>query len=90
MTMAQDGGKVVSLTHQLPLPPENTPDTHFIYRLSQPQGHNATGRIMSLKNLNDTIGNRTRCHEPSTDQPLLSAVPVYQPQIKHILFQLHY
>ena len=29
MTTAQDGGKVVSLTHQLPLPPRNTPGTHF-------------------------------------------------------------
>jgi hypothetical protein len=29
MTMAQDGGKVVSLTHQPPLPPGNTPGTHF-------------------------------------------------------------
>ena len=29
MTKAQDGGKVVSLTHRPPLPPENTPDTHF-------------------------------------------------------------
>jgi hypothetical protein len=29
MTTAQDGGKVVSLTHQRPLPPGNTPGTHF-------------------------------------------------------------
>ena len=29
MTTAQDGGKVVSLTHRSPLPPENTPGTHF-------------------------------------------------------------
>jgi len=29
MTTAQDGGKVVSLTHQPPLPPGNTPDTNF-------------------------------------------------------------
>ena len=29
MTTAQDGGKVVSLMHQLPLPPGNTPGTHF-------------------------------------------------------------
>ena len=29
ITSAQDGGKVVSLTHQLPLPPGNTPGTHF-------------------------------------------------------------
>jgi hypothetical protein len=29
MTAAQDGGKVVSLTHQPPLPPEYAPGTHF-------------------------------------------------------------
>jgi hypothetical protein len=29
MTTAQNGGKVVSLTHQPPLPPGNTPGTHF-------------------------------------------------------------
>ena len=29
MTTAQDGGKVVSLTHRPPLPPENTSGTHF-------------------------------------------------------------
>jgi hypothetical protein len=29
MTMAQDGGKVVSLTHRPPLLPGNTPGTHF-------------------------------------------------------------
>jgi len=29
MTTAQDGGKVVSLTHWSPLPPGNTPGTHF-------------------------------------------------------------
>ena len=29
MTTAQDGGKVVSLTHQPPLPPGNIPGTHF-------------------------------------------------------------
>jgi len=29
MTTAQDGGKVVSLTHRQPLPPGNTPGTHF-------------------------------------------------------------
>ena len=29
MTMAQDGGKVVSLTHRPPLPPGNLPGTHF-------------------------------------------------------------
>jgi len=29
MTTAQDGDKVVSLTHRSPLPPGNTPGTHF-------------------------------------------------------------
>jgi len=29
MKTAQDGGNVVSLTHRPPLPPGNTPDTHF-------------------------------------------------------------
>ena len=29
MTTVQDGGKVVSLTHRPPLPPGNTPGTHF-------------------------------------------------------------
>jgi hypothetical protein len=29
MTTAQDGGKVVSLTHRPPLPPGNTRGTHF-------------------------------------------------------------
>jgi hypothetical protein len=29
MTRAQGGGKVVSLTHRPPLPPENAPGTHF-------------------------------------------------------------
>jgi len=29
VTTAQDGGKVVSLTHRPPLPPGITPGTHF-------------------------------------------------------------
>ena len=29
MTTAQNGGKVVSLMHRQPLPPGNTPGTHF-------------------------------------------------------------
>jgi hypothetical protein len=46
MTTAQEGGKVVSLTHRPTLPPGNTPGTHFCYRLIRPQGHSATGRVM--------------------------------------------
>jgi len=57
---AHERGKVVSPTHRPPLSPGNIPGTHFCYRLSQPQGRSAVGRIMSMKNFNDTIGNRTR------------------------------
>ena len=46
MTMAQDGGKVVSLTHRPPLPPGNALGTNFCYGLSRPQGHSAIGRIL--------------------------------------------
>jgi hypothetical protein len=60
MTTAQDGGKVVSLTHRPPLPPGNTPGTHFCQRLIRPQGHSVTGRIMSLRSSNDTIEKQTR------------------------------
>jgi len=50
-------------------PPGNIPATHFSERVSQPQGHSAAGRIMSMKNSSDTIGNLTR------DFPTCSAVP---------------
>ena len=40
--------------------PGNTSGTNLCQRLSQPQGHSAAGRIFSMKNFNDTIGNRTR------------------------------
>ena len=65
---AHEGGKVVSRTHRPPLIPGNSPGTHFYWRLSRPQGHSAAGRIMSMKNSSDTIGNRTR------DLPICSAV----------------
>ena len=40
MTTAQDGGKVVSLTHRLLIPPGNAPGTHG------PQDHSAIRRIL--------------------------------------------
>ena len=46
VTMAQDGGKVVSLTQRPPLPPGNAPGTHLCYRLSRTQGHGVIGRIL--------------------------------------------
>jgi hypothetical protein len=73
MTTAQDGGKIVSRTHRPPLPPGNAPGTHFCQRLSRPQGHSAIGRIMSMKNSNDTIWNRT------INLPICSTVPTTVP-----------
>jgi hypothetical protein len=69
MTAAQHDGKNVSLTHRPPLPPGYTPGTHFCWMMSRPQGHSATGRIMSLKNSSNTIGNRNR------DLPVCSIMP---------------
>jgi len=66
---AHEGGKVVSPTHRPPLPPGNIPGTHFCYRLSQPQGHSAPGRVMSMKTSKETIGNLTG------DLPACSTVP---------------
>jgi hypothetical protein len=62
-----EGGKVVSLMH--PCPPGNIPGTLFCQRQIRPQGHCAAGRIVTMKNLNDTIGNRT------CDLPACSTVP---------------
>ena len=64
---------VVSSTHRQPLPSENIPGNHFCKRLSQPQGHSAAGRIMSMKNSNDTIGNRT--HDLPTQLTALPRAP---------------
>jgi len=46
ITTAQDGGKVVSLTHWPPLPPGNAPGTRFSLRQSRPQDRNAIGMIL--------------------------------------------
>jgi hypothetical protein len=49
--LAHEGGKFVSRMHRPTSPPENIPGTHFCYRLSQPQGHIAARRIMSMKKI---------------------------------------
>ena len=65
--------KVVSPTHRPPLTPGDIPGTQCCNNLSQPQGHIAAGRVMSMNNSSDTIGNRIR------DLSHCSAVP--QPKI---------
>jgi len=58
-----------------PPPPGNIPGTRFYYRLSQPQGHSAAGRVMSIKNSNDTTGNRTRDLPTCSARPQTNAPP---------------
>ena len=66
---ADDGGKVVILTHRPPLPQEIFLVFISILSLSQPQDHSAIGRIMSMDYSSDIIGNR------AGDLPVCSAVP---------------
>jgi hypothetical protein len=66
---AHEGGKVVSPTQRPPLLEGNIPGTHFCQRLGRPQGHSAARRIISMKNSNDTMRNRTR------NLPVCRAVP---------------
>jgi hypothetical protein len=61
--------KVASSRHRPPLSAGNIPGTHLCWRLSRPQSHSAAGRIMSMKNSNDAIRNRTR------DLPVSNTLP---------------
>jgi len=56
---AHEDSKVVSPTHQPPLPPRKYSWYSFLLEADWPQGHSEAGRIISMKNSNDTIGNRT-------------------------------
>jgi hypothetical protein len=76
---AHEGGKFVSPTAAGHLyPPGNIPGTHFCWRLSRPQGRTAPERIMSMKNSNDIIGNRTR------DLPACRVVPQPTAPLRYI------
>ena len=61
--------------------PGNIPGNNLCYRLSQPQGHRAAGRIMSTENSSDTIGNRTH----SVPQP---TAPSRAPYVSTLLLLL--
>ena len=92
--LVHEGGKVVSHTHWSPLPPETIPGSHFCLRLSQPQGHSAARRIMSMKNYSDTVGNWTRHLTTFSAVPQPTA-PLHTPLLficiyKMCTFQLSY
>jgi hypothetical protein len=56
---AHEGSKVVSPTHRPPLPPRKYSWYSYLLEAESTQGHIADGRIMSMKNSNDTIEKRT-------------------------------
>ena len=58
---AHEGSKVVSPTQRPSLPPRHIPRRNFCLGLSWLHDHRATGTNKSMKNPNDTVGNRA-CH----------------------------
>jgi len=67
--LVHEGGSLSALRAGRLYPQEIFLVLILVKRLSQPQGHTTTGRTMSMKNYNDTIGNR------NCDFPVCSAVP---------------
>jgi hypothetical protein len=57
---AYESGQIVSPMNRPPLPPGDISGTHFCCRLSRPQSHSAAGRIKSMRNPNNPIGNQSR------------------------------
>jgi hypothetical protein len=66
---SHEGCKVVSHTHRPSLPSRRDSWYSFLLDAVSIPGHRVAGRIMSMKNSNDNIGDRTR------DLPACSAVP---------------
>ena len=70
MTTAQDGGKVVSLTHRPSLPPRKCSWYSFLLEAESTPGPQCDRKdFMSMKNPNDTSWNRT------SDLPICSTAP---------------
>jgi hypothetical protein len=85
---AHEGGKVFSPSHRLPLPAGNIPSTHFCWRLSEPQGNSAAGRIMSVKNSSDTVENQTR-DLPASSAVAQPTVPPRAPSSPYRMFKIY-
>jgi hypothetical protein len=86
---SHESGKVISPTHRPPLPPRNISGTHFCYRLSQPHSHSAAGRIISVKNSNDTVGNRSCDLSGCSAVPQPTALPAACPEHVMNSFKMH-
>jgi len=57
-------------------PPGNIPGTHYCKGLSRPRAHSAAGRIMSIKNYDYTIRDRTRNLPACSAVSQLKAIPL--------------
>ena len=81
-----EGVKVVSPTHRpsSPLPQRKYSWYSFLWVAESTPSHSAAGRIMSMKNSNDTKGNRTR------DLPTCSAVPQLTCKKKICTYFVHF
>jgi len=66
---SHEGGTVVSITHRPSLPPRKYSWYSFLLEADSTRGPYAAGRMMSMKNSIDPVGNWTR------DLPACSAVP---------------
>ena len=86
---AHDGGKVVSPVHQLPLPPRKYSWSSFLLEAESTQGCSPTRRIMSMKNSNDTIGNRT-CNLRSASANCATACPVWNRWLIKFFLKYHW
>jgi len=70
MTPAQDGGKVVSLTHRPPLPPRKYSWYSFLLEAESTPGPQCDRKdLMSMKNFTHTSWDRT------SDLPICSTAP---------------
>jgi len=67
-------------------PPENITGTHLFESLSRPQGLSAAGRMISMKNSIDIIGNKSR-DPPACGAVLQPTAPPRAPQKKGIILQ---
>jgi hypothetical protein len=76
---AHEGGRVVSPTHQPPLPPRKYFWYPFLLEAELTPGHSVIERIMSMKNSNDTIRIRT-CDLPVVAQCLTNCATAYDPR----------
>ena len=67
-------------------PPGSIPGINFCSRLSRPQGRSTAGRIMSMKNSYDPIGNRTFWLVPQCFNQLRHLVSPFMSRTPHQIF----